>query len=106
MTIFVEFPRNVFIPNLFDPSNTNAANNTFTIWGDEDVVKVNYLRIYDRWGNMVFGNEDFLPNDPAEGWDGGFRNQDMNNAVFVYYAEILFKDGLTLMYVGDVTLKR
>ncbi len=106
MTIFVEFPRHVFFPNLFDPSSSNPANSTFTVWADEDVEKVNYLRIYDRWGNMVFGNEDFLPNDPAEGWDGGFRGSDMNNAVFVYYAEVLYKDGLKQMFVGDITLKR
>jgi hypothetical protein len=48
----------------------------------------------------------FKPNTPSSGWDGTIRGDKASPAVFVYYAEILFKDGETILYKGDVTLVR
>jgi len=40
------------------------------------------------------------------GWDGKFRGEFMNPAVFVWYAEVRFNDGEVLLLKGDVTLMR
>lgn len=47
-----------------------------------------------------------MVNDPSEGWDGTFKNELMNNGVYVYYAIIKLVDGSTHMYSGDVALMK
>ena len=105
ITIFVEKNRNVFIPNAFSP-NDNGLNDIFYINAGQDVVQVNNFRIFNRWGEVVFANENFQPNDPTEGWDGFFKGEKLNPNVFIFFAEIEFKDGLVKIYKGDVTLTR
>ena len=63
---------------------------------------------YEMWQNYVpiFEDYDFLPNQPAHGWDGNFRGVALNPAVFVYVAEVAFIDGEVRIFAGDVTLIR
>jgi len=105
ITIFVEKPRNVFIPNVFTP-NDDGINDIFLIHGGSDVQKIHVFKIFTRWGEEVYEQKDFLPNDNAFGWDGFFRGKKMNPAVFVYFAEIEFIDGVKIIYKGDVALRR
>jgi gliding motility-associated-like protein len=64
------------------------------------------MYIYDRWGESILIQENFPANDPAYGWDGKFRNQLLNEGVFVYYFVVEFNDGRTKEYKGDVNLVR
>ena len=68
------------------------------------VKQVNTFQIYDRWGELVFSAKNFLPNNPAFGWGGRLNGQQLNPAVFVYFAEIEFIDGSSEIFKGDVTL--
>lgn len=96
----------VYIPNIFSP-NDDGENDGFTVYADMKGVKqVKLFQIYSRWGEQVFVRENFQPNDPTLGWNGRFRGQDMNPAVFVYYAIVEFIDGQEVLYKGDVTVKR
>ncbi len=76
------------------------------IFGGKGVVQVNEFIIFDRWGNAVYEAVGFPVNDPNFGWNGKFKGQSMNPAVFVFYAEILFADGRTEKFKGDFTLIR
>ena len=105
VTITIDKTRNIFIPNVFSPNN-DGTNDIFMIYGGKGVVGVLELKIYDRWGELVFENYDFSTDDPATGWDGSFRGQTINPAVFVYHTKIEFFDGVIIPYVGDVTLVR
>lgn len=97
---------NVYIPNIFSP-NDDGDNDWFTIYADSRGVKqIRLFQIFSRWGEQVFERTNFQPNDPTLGWDGRFRGQDMNPAVFVYYAIVEFIDGQEVLYKGDVTIKR
>jgi len=68
------------------------------------VEEIQVLRIFDRWGDQLFLNEHFQPNDESEGWDGSFRGQPMNPGVYVWQAVIAFIDGTVEIYAGDVTI--
>ena len=104
--IYVEKPRNVFIPNVFTP-NDDGFNDIFYINADDSMIKqVNKFQVFSRWGELVFTDEDFQPNTPDHGWDGFFKGEKLNPSVFVYYAEIEFIDGLVKIYKGDVTLRK
>lgn len=97
----------IYIPNVFSPWEEDGNNDIFLIFADGDQIeKVDIFQIFDRWGDMVFSNQNFQPNDPAHGWDGRHRGKLMTPAVFVYYAEIRLIDGRVLLYKGDVTLLR
>ena len=58
IAIIVEKVRNVFIPNAFTPNGDNV-NDVFMIFGNQSVSQINVLRIYDRWGELVFEKENF-----------------------------------------------
>ncbi len=104
ITISVEKPRAVYIPNAFSP-NGDASNENFTVYADQDeVVQVNFLRVFDRWGELVFQNSDFSPSDERIGWDGSFKGDFVQPGVFVYVAEVLFADGVVILYKGDLTV--
>ena len=105
MTIFVEQFYHAFIPNAFSP-NGDGINDMFMIFAGSDVRKVRTFMIFDRWGEKVFEDADFLPNDPVHGWDGTFRNSRLSPAVFVYFAELEFIDGEVRVFEGEVTLVR
>ena len=105
VTIQVEKPRDVFVPNAFSP-NSDGNNDTFTIYCGNDVVKIKRLQIFDRWGAVVFSNANFQANDEALGWDGEINNKKNTGNVFIYFAEIEFLDGRIEVYKGDVTVTR
>jgi gliding motility-associated-like protein len=103
--VFVEIKK-PYIPNAFSP-NGDGNNDVFTIFIDPKLIlKVNFLRVYDRWGNLVFDQQDFKPNDITTGWNGAYRGKDMNSDVFAYVCEIEYKNGQKILYKGDVTLTR
>ncbi len=103
IVVKVKKPRNVYIPNAFNPDGTN--NNTFFINAGIDVFKIKSFQVYDRWGTVVWSRFNFSRlESPANGWDGKFRGKTMNPAVFVFSAEIEFVDGITEIYKGDVAL--
>jgi len=105
--IRVDNEPHIYIPNAFSPWDANGANDKVYIFADDDqIVKIKSFQIFDRWGEMVFQDQNFQPNDPAHGWNGRHDGKLMVPAVFAYYAEILMIDGRVLLYKGDVTLVR
>ncbi len=93
----------IYIPNIFSASNGDGINDRFTIYANENVNIVNEMYIYDRWGNMVFSNRNFAPNDPSYGWDGTLNTSMAINGVYVYLFRVTTIDGEVLTYTGDVT---
>lgn len=106
LTVFVENDQSVFVPNLFSP-NGDGINDIVTVFANEAQLKeIHFFSIYDRWGNQVHNANHFRPNDFQFGWDGKFRGEYMNPAVFVWYAEVEFIDGTVKLLKGDLTLLR
>ncbi|MCB0567320.1 MAG: gliding motility-associated C-terminal domain-containing protein [Phaeodactylibacter sp.] len=104
--IYVDRRNDVYIPNAFSP-NTDGANDIFYIFArTESVKQINSFQIFSRWGEAVFEAYHFQPNDPKYGWNGRFRGELFNAAVFVYVAEIEFVDGQIQLFKGSVTLTR
>lgn len=103
--VIVDKTRNVYIPNIFNPESA-TENGLFMIYGGIDVEEIKSFQIYDRWGALVHEYYNFQPNFIPSAWDGKVRGDDANPGVFVYVAEILFKDGELIIYKGDVSLIR
>jgi gliding motility-associated-like protein len=106
LLIEVDPSRNVYIPNAFTPNN-DGINDIFGPFTGTGVRRIQNMQIFDRWGELVFFEDDFLP-DPlgTTGWDGRFGGSVMNPAVFVYIISVEFTDDQVLTYKGNVTLLR
>ena len=100
--ITVEKLRAFYAPNVFNP-RSNQPDNRFSILGSKEVVSIN-LAIYDRWGNVIFSQQDMDPNDDQSGWDGRYNQQLVDAGIYVWLAEITFLDGLVDVFSGDITL--
>ena len=103
LLVIVKRNRRIYIPNVFSP-NLDKVNSVFKIYGGDEVEKINFLRIFNRWGEMLYEERDFLADNSQRGWDGYFRGSPLKPAVFVYVVEILFKDGTKEIITGDLTL--
>lgn len=103
--VSVILDRPIFIPNAITP-NGDGNNDRLAVLAGPAALSVQRLRIFDRWGEMVFDGTDLPLNDESLGWDGTLRGQPMNPGVFVYLAEILFVDNQTLTFTGDISLIR
>ena len=88
----------LFVPNAFSP-NADGENDVLKVYGG--CIKDLQFSIYDRWGEKVFETS-----DPNIGWDGKYRNEVMNTAVFVYRLEVTLLTGETISKKGNVSLIR
>jgi hypothetical protein len=103
--VIVKQDKRVFIPNILQPTSDNF-NNMVTVFGGAEVTLVRSMQIYDRWGELVFENRNFLPNDPQSGWNGQAKGEYVNPGVFVYVVEVAYINGETEILSGDITVTR
>jgi len=95
----------IYVPNTFTP-NGDGKNDVFMIRGLA-ATKINYFRIFDRWGKTVFESSGGAPNDPQFGWDGNDKEgKKLNPDVYVYTYEIQCINGNIVTGQGNVTLVR
>ena len=64
-------------------------------------LKFNYLRIYDRWGNLIFQTTDH-----RQGWDGSFRGKRMPSGTFAWTVSASTSDGKMINRHGTLQLIR
>ncbi len=103
--IVVHSNRRIYIPNIFKPDQ-DGLSDTFILYSNGQVERITQMSIFDRWGNEVFSDKNLMPNALGAGWDGRYKGKPMSPGVYVYYFEVLFKDGTSDKYSGDVTLVR
>lgn len=95
-----------YFPTAFSP-NGDDTNDYFTAFAnDEDIERLEYLRIFDRWGNLVFEGLNVPLNDPSKGWDGTSRGQPSPIGLYVFSSVVRLKDGSTYQKAGEVNLIR
>lgn len=103
VTVFVTCDKgNVFIPNTFSP-NGDGSNDRFYPRGT-GIGTIRALRVFNRWGELVYEKTNFNPNDASAGWDGTYKGQKLSPDVFVYTCEVVCSNGNQLLFKGDVTL--
>ena len=92
----------VFITKKFSPTNY-GANDIYYVRGS-GVFKVKTLRIFNRWGELVFEKTNLNANDALTGWDGSFKGKKLTPDVFVYTVDIICDNNTILTYKGNVAL--
>lgn len=104
MRLTVMVPRIIYVPTIFSP-NDDGLNDFFTISGRRNLINIAYLRIYDRWGNVIFDKSDLTPGVEEEGWDGMFDGKPVLPGVYVYVAKLDYED-ISETIKGGITVVR
>lgn len=95
---------NVFMPNAFSP-NGDGMNDKFYPSGS-GINHIKSLRVFNRWGEIVFEKISFSANDASSGWDGKYKGELLAPDVFVWSCEVICENNEILTFKGDVTLLR
>ncbi len=101
--ITVSTERNVYAPNAFSPNGDNI-NDYFTLFTGKGVKRIVSLNIFDRWGKLVFSQENQDPNSQLLRWDGKTNGAENAQAVYTWFAQIEFLEGIVEIFEGDVVL--
>ena len=59
---------NYFVPNTFTPNN-DGMNDVFYPRGT-GLFTIKSMKIFNRWGEIVYQRNDMMPNDASAGWNG------------------------------------
>ena len=78
----------------------------FIIQEEEALIPFGSLRIFTRWGQMVYSRANFNANDPSQGWDGRFSGNVLPPDVYVYTLELVCENQTIITLKGDITLVR
>jgi gliding motility-associated-like protein len=88
-----------FLPTAFTP-NGDGLNDVFKVEGlhTDDAFA---LRVYDRWGKLIFETT-----NPLDGWDGDFQNVGAPEGVYPIWVQVVDCRGKLRPIRGAVTLIR
>lgn len=95
----------LFIPTAFSP-NDDGYNDRFFVNAGNDVGLIRYFRVWDRWGSLLFEQQNFHANDANYGWDGKSRGKMLTPALYVYSIEFQMLNGDIIQEKGEVSLVR
>ncbi|MBK9042312.1 MAG: hypothetical protein IPN97_03645 [Saprospiraceae bacterium] len=115
VTIRVNKNYNLAYPNVIKIKNAiDPANGYFNVFGNRSVKYVEYLEIYDRWGNLVYKGYDsrlnlqgvntFEFNKTLEGWNGIFNGKEVDQGVYAWLARVRYIDEHVATFSGDLTV--
>ncbi|GIV29003.1 MAG: hypothetical protein KatS3mg028_0069 [Bacteroidia bacterium] len=91
----------MYIPDVFTP-NGDGLNDVFNVRGAGFVEEGFEMRIYDRWGELIYKT-----NDVNKGWDGMVKGVPAKNDVYVYKIRCFTTvQNIKKEFVGHVTLYR
>jgi gliding motility-associated-like protein len=82
------------------------VNDVFYVVGSKCVSQIKEMLIYDRWGELIFRDENFPTADSSHGWDGNYRGKSLNPDIFTYKIIAEMKNGEIYNQSGAFTLLR
>jgi gliding motility-associated-like protein len=96
----------VYVPNVFTP-NGDGTNDYVAIYAStEEVERVISFQVHTRWGELLWEDYDFPPNDSRRGWDGMLNGKLAGVAAYVWIAEVRLTTGFLQREAGTVVLMR
>ncbi len=86
MTIEVNTVHKVYVPSAFSPDG-NGINDYFKFYPHAAVEKVNSFSIFDRWGGLIFQEENIYNDGEYKGWDGTINGKKAEIGVYCFLIE-------------------
>lgn len=97
--------RPIYFPNTFSP-NDDGLNDHYVFYPGKSVAQIKKFQIFNRWGELMYNQNNFMPRGESDGWDGYFDGKKINPGVLVFFAEVEHVDGRIELFSGDITLIR
>jgi len=92
----------IHLPNAFKPGSSYGKNSATFGLENQQFVKINYFKIFDRWGKEVF-----TTTDPNGRWDGKVDGKDAPLGVYVWEVDAVCANSQQrYRRSGNVTLIR
>ncbi len=89
--VYVPYFKGLFVPNSIIIGDPSPEVNIFSPQA-RGLIEYS-LRIFDKWGNMIFETNDLLDGIPTTGWDGKFRGEYVPQGTYLWRIDAVFKDG-------------
>jgi len=106
LTVEVSKRRNIYAANVFSP-NRDGTNDYFQLVAGPGVQVISEFMIFDRWGQPVWHQENYLPDGSGtDGWDGTINQKEALPGVYAYVARVRFIDNQEILLKGSITLLR
>lgn len=87
----------IFVPNAFTPGGTvNTKFRPITV----GISRLDFFKIYDRWGLMVYSGND------TTGWDGSYAGKEQASGTYVWIVQGRDYTGKTIFKKGTMVLIR
>lgn len=93
---------NIYVPNTFSP-NDDGVNDVFYPRG-KGIFGIKGMKVFSRWGELMYEKTNFQPNDISSGWDGTYKGKKLAPDVFVYLIEVICDNNQIFSFKGNVTL--
>ncbi len=97
-SLAVDATKRYYIPTAFSP-NGDGKNDVFMVYTRGNIVKYIDLKIYNRWGELVYSS-----NDINKGWDGTYNGVQVNNGLYTYMLKLVFNDKEVKTDKGSISL--
>jgi gliding motility-associated-like protein len=89
----------IFMPTAFTPNGDGRNDELLPVY--VGISKLNYFRIYNRWGQLVFSTTTM-----GRGWDGKLSGTEQGSSNFVYMIEGVDYTGRVITKKGNLLLIR
>ncbi|MDE3253326.1 MAG: gliding motility-associated C-terminal domain-containing protein, partial [Bacteroidota bacterium] len=91
----------IFVPQGFSPNGDGQNDRAFPLL--RGIRKMQYFKIYNRWGNLVFQTNDA---SAQNGWDGNYIGKPQPVGTYTWIAEAIDGRGLVIKRSGSILLIR
>jgi len=86
----------LYLPNIISRNSTDLDNRHFYLQSGDAIVY--QLKVYDRWGNLIFNRDSIISNDRDAGW---LPAQDLEQGVYIY---VIYDEDQAVLHSGSITL--
>ncbi len=95
---------NLNLPNAFTPNNDGLNDVLYP--KSNGIYSIQSFVIYNRNGEVVFRNGNFMPNVRSAGWNGMFKGMPAAAGTYVYEIVCICNNNNMLRFNGNITLIR
>jgi gliding motility-associated-like protein len=91
--------KGIYVPRGFSPNGDGSNDRLYPIL--VGIKQLNYFKIYNRWGNLLFETTSGRPED---GWDGTYKGKKQPVETYTWVVEGVDIDNITIRKNGNTLL--